>query len=231
MPTLFITGANRGIGLELTRLYLEKGWSVLATCRDPQSAPELESLAQTHPKQLEVHALSVTDYGGVSRLAERLQGRSVDLLINNAGVRRMDGYHLGKVDPEAFRDSMEVNVLGALKVSEAFLPHLGGGEEPLLVMVSSSLGSIEKNLQGGDYAYRASKAALNAVMRSMAADLREKGVRVISLHPGWVRTGMGGGKAPLSPQESARAMAQVLEALGPEDTGRFLRFDGQEELW
>ncbi len=229
MPTLFLTGANRGIGLELTRAYLEDGWRVLATCREPGKAQDLNKLVREFPDQARVFPLSVTDWPGIKELAGVLDGEAIDLLINNAGIRRMDAYHLGSVDPEAFIRSVEVNALGALKVSEAFRPHLGRGESPLLVMMSSSLGSITKNRQGADYAYRASKAAMNAVMRSLAMDLREAGIAVISMHPGWVRTDMGGAGAPLSSRESARAIQGVLGSVTLEDTGRFLRFDGNED--
>ena len=156
---------------------------------------------------------------------------AIDLLVNNAGVRRMDAYHLGEIQQEAFLDSMNVNAFGALKVAEAFLPHLALADAPLLVMMSSALGSISKNEDGGDYSYRASKAAMNAVMRSLAVDLRDMGITVISLHPGWVRTEMGGEEAPLSTGESVSAIRRVLQSVGLRDSGRFLRFDGTEEPW
>ena len=229
MPTLFITGANRGIGLELTRQYVEEGWNAVATCRAPEEARELRDLAAAVPERTEIFPLSVTDWEGIPSLARTLEGRTVDLLINNAGVRRMDAYHLGEIDVEGFMRSVEVNALGALKVSEAFRPHLARSSSGLLVMISSALGSITKNKQGGDYSYRASKAAMNAVMRSLAADLREDGTTVVSMHPGWVRTGMGGEGAPLSPAESARAIRKVLKGVTSADTGRFLRHDGHED--
>jgi len=126
---------------------------------------------------------------------------------------------------------MEVNALGALKVTEALLPNLRRAEEPLVVMMSSSLGSLARNEEGGDYAYRAGKAALYAVMRSLAADLKKDRIAVISLHPGWVRTDMGGDHARLSVEESVSAMRRVLDGVSFADTGRFLRWDGREEPW
>lgn len=229
MPTLFVTGANRGIGLELTRQYLKDDWEVIATCREPGEALELGSLKEDFPDRTEIHPLSVTDWAGIRKLARRLEGRPVDLLMNNAGVRRMDAHHLGEIDVGGFMRSVEVNALGALKVSEAFRPHLARSGNALLVMISSSLGSITKNRQGGDYSYRASKAAMNAVMRSLAMDLKEDGITVISMHPGWVRTDMGGEEATLSPAESAADIRKVLARVTPEDTGRFLRYDGHED--
>ncbi len=229
MPTLFVTGANRGIGLELTRQYLEEGWHAVATCRKPGEALELQRLANAFRGRAEIHGLSVTDWEGIRELARRLEGQAVDLLVNNAGIRRMDAYSLGAIDVEGFMRSVEVNALGALKVSEAFRPHLARSGDALLMMMSSALGSITKNRRGGDYSYRASKAAMNAVMRSLAMDLKEDGVTVVSMHPGWVRTDMGGEEATLSPAESASAIRDVLERVGPEDTGRFLRHDGHED--
>jgi NAD(P)-dependent dehydrogenase (short-subunit alcohol dehydrogenase family) len=231
VPTALVTGANRGIGLELTRQYLREGWRVIATCRFPPEAESLQALAADFPERAEIHALSVTDWRRVTGLSQLLEDRAIHLLLNNAAVRHMDAYHLGKIDPDAFLDAVAVNALGALKVAEAFVPQLSRAGKSTLVMVSSNLGSISKNRQGGDYAYRASKAAMNAVMRSLAVDLEGKGITVISLHPGWVRTDMGGKHAPLSPEESVTAIRKVLSRVGPEDSGRFLRFDGHEELW
>jgi len=229
VPTLFVTGANRGIGLALTRRYVENGWTAIATCRNPEEAQDLQDLASSAPERVEVYPLSVTDWGGIRNLAERLSGRPIDMLVNNAGVRRMNAYHLGDIDVDGFMRSVEVNALGALKVSEAFRPHLARSKNALLVMMSSSLGSIAKNRQGGDYSYRASKAAMNAVMRSLAVDLNGDGTTVVSVHPGWVRTDMGGRQASLSPEESAAAIQRVLEGVTPDNTGSFLRYDGRED--
>lgn len=231
MGTVLITGANRGIGLELTRQYLDAGWHVIATCRNPAAALDLKQLAGRAPAQVSIEPLDVRDENEVSSLARKLSGTSVDLLINNAGVRRMDAFTFGEIDTGAFRETMDINVLGPLKVAESFVPHLETGGDPLLVMMSSNLGSIEKNREGGDYGYRASKAALNAVMRSLAVDLADRGIAVIALHPGWVKTDMGGRKAPLSVEESVRGIRAVLGGLSLRDTGRFLRWDGHEEPW
>jgi NAD(P)-dependent dehydrogenase (short-subunit alcohol dehydrogenase family) len=143
----------------------------------------------------------------------------------------MNAHTLGEIDARAFRETMEINVLGPLKVAEAFLPHLEAGMDPVLVMMSSTLGSIAKNQDGADYSYRASKAALNAVMRSLSIDLAEKGIAVFAMHPGWVKTDMGGEKAPLSVGESVSGIREVLSGLSLRDTGRFLRWDGNEEPW
>lgn len=231
MPTTLITGANRGLGLELARQYSREGWTVLATCRDPEKARGLRELRGERPEQVEVHPLEVTDPESIQALSSRLGDVSVDLLLNNAGVRRMDAYHLGSVSSEGFMHSMEVNVLGALKVAEAFLPHLERAPDPLLVMVSSNLGSLGRNNGGGDYSYGPSKAALNHVTRSLAHDLESRGITVVALHPGWVRTDMGGDHARLGVDESVGMIREVLSRVSRDDTGRFLRYDGHEEVW
>lgn len=231
MGTVLITGANRGIGFELVRQYAADNWRVIAMCRDRNRASDLVELADAKAAGIQIENLDVRDEAQISRLAERLRGNPVDLLINNAGVRGMEAYALGEIDAGAFRDTMDINVLGPLKVAESFLPHLRAGTDPLLVMMSSNLGSIEKNRSGGDYSYRASKAALNAVMRSLSLDLAGDGITVIALHPGWVKTDMGGREAPLSVQESVQGIRELLGRLTLRDTGRFLRWDGREESW
>jgi NAD(P)-dependent dehydrogenase (short-subunit alcohol dehydrogenase family) len=252
MPTVLVTGANRGIGLELGRQYAAAGWNVLATCRAPGRAAKLQELARAGtgsafagfeegwansgaaPRptfKIEMLPLSVTDPEHIENLARDLDGRPLDLLLNNAGVRGDGAANLGSIDPGAFLHTIHVNTLGALKVTEALLPNLRRAEAPLVVMMSSSLGSLARNEEGGDYAYRASKAAMNAVMRSLAADLKPQGIAVVALHPGWVRTDMGGRHARLSVEESVAALRQVLERVTFADTGRFLRWDGREEPW
>lgn len=231
MPALLVTGANRGLGLEFARQYAADGWRVLATCRDPEEAGALRALRREHPDAVEIHVLDVTDWSGIGTLAGELEDVSLDLLLNNAGIRRMDAHDLGSISVEGFMRSLEVNVLGALKVAEAFVPHLERTEDSLLVMVSSNLGSLARNTSGGDYAYRASKAAMNAVTRSLAADLGPRGITTIALHPGWVSTDMGGSGARLSPPESAEMIRDVLAGVTREDNGTFLRYDGREEAW
>jgi len=231
LSTVLITGANRGIGLELVRQYAAAGWMVVATCREPASARELHGMARERPGMIEVLPLSVTEPEEIEALPGKLGDQPLHLLVNNAGLRPREASVLGSVDPAAFMEAMRVNALGALKVTEALLPNLQGGERPLVVMMSSSLGSLARNQEGGDYGYRAGKAAMNAVMRSLAVDLKPLGITVISLHPGWVRTRMGGSHARLSVEESVTAMRSVLDQVSPDDTGKFLRHDGREEPW
>lgn len=231
MPTAFVTGANRGIGLELVRQYSDAGWMVVATCREPAAAQELQDLAAERPGRIEVLPLSVTEPREVEALPRKVGDQPLHLLVNNAGLRPREASVLGSVDSAAFMEAIQVNALGALKVTEALMPNLQGGENPLVVMMSSSLGSLARNQEGGDYGYRAGKAAMNAVMRSLAVDLKPLGITVISLHPGWVRTRMGGSHARLSVEESVTAMRSVLGRVSLADTGKFLRLDGREEPW
>ncbi|GIW72711.1 MAG: short-chain dehydrogenase [Planctomycetota bacterium] len=234
MPVLLLTGANRGLGLEFVRQYLEEGgWRIHACCRRPEAAAELAALAQqAGPERLLVHGLDVADFGRIEALAEALRGEPIDLLLNNAGVLRdRDFGGFGTTDYEAFADSFRINAMAPLKMAEAFVEHVARSERRLIVNITSRMGSIADNTSGGFYTYRASKAALNMVTRSMALDLAPRGITCVVLHPGWVRTDMGGQGAPLAPRESIAGMRRVIAALGPEQSGRFFAYDGSEIPW
>lgn len=226
MPTVLITGANRGIGLEFARQYRDEGWEVIATCRSPESATELKELG------VEIDRLDVGNGEDVLELARRLSGRSIDLLVNNAGIYGdRESQSFGSVDAEEWLRVLRVNVVGPLKVAEAFLPHLeksGGGT---IACISSKMGSIADNTSGGSYIYRSSKAALNMVVRGMGRDLAERGIVVLALHPGWVRTRMGGPSALITPAQSVEGMRQVIAGAGAERSGGFFSYDGQEIPW
>lgn len=226
MPTLLITGSNRGLGLEFVRQYAAEGWRVYACCRAPASASELNALAS---ETVTVHALDVGDFGAIEALAEELQGVAIDVLINNAGVFG-DGSPLGSIDYEVFRKTLEVNTLAPLRMTECFLPHLEKGSLKKIAHVTSRMGSIADNTSGGRYAYRSSKAALNMVNKSLSQDLGSRATTVV-LHPGWVATDMGGPSAPLKAPESVSGMRKVIDGLSPEDTGRFFNWDGALLPW
>lgn len=237
MPTVLITGANRGLGLELARQYAGDGWRVLACSRHPDAA-ELEALAQGHPG-VSLHRLEVTDAASVGALALALRETAIDVLLNVAGVmhRRAaaaDGTSraaFGALDYEDWERVLAVNVLGQARVAEALVDHVAASEQKKIVTLSSELGSVGANKTGGLYAYRSSKAAVNAVMKSMAIDLAPRAIIAVPMHPGWVRTDMGGPKAPLSAEESAAGMRRVIAGLTPADSGRFLQWDGKELPW
>lgn len=233
MPTTLITGASRGIGLALAEQYAETGFRVLATCRNPEAARKLQRLAAGSPL-CSVHRLDVTDDASVRGLARELSGVPIDVVINNAGMygpRPVEGgQRFGSLDYQALAQVLDTNLFGPLRVTEAFLEHLLAGERKVLVAITSQMGSIERN-SGGAYAYRSSKAALNCAMKGLSHELAGRGVTVCLLHPGWVSTDMGGRGAPVSPQESAAGIRQVIERLGPSDTGSFLDYHGEALPW
>jgi NAD(P)-dependent dehydrogenase (short-subunit alcohol dehydrogenase family) len=226
-PNVLITGANRGIGLGLVQQFLNHGWRVHATARDFEQASELNAL--TSNSQLSLHQLDVTDYAAVARLAEEL-GR-VDLLINNAGYYGPKNYGLGNTDEKEWRHVLEVNTIAPLKLVESLLPNLSQGSHKKIVCISSKVGSMQENTSGGGYIYRSSKAALNSVVKSLSNDLANQGFTVLAMHPGWVRTNMGGPNALIDVTQSAAGLYSVMLDAKPADSGRFLNYDGSELPW
>lgn len=227
MPTVLITGANRGLGLEFARQYGAAGWTVHAAARNPDAAEDLASI----DGRVDAHRLDVLDPGQIAALAKTLAGEEIDLLINNAGVGAPTGTELGEVDYEAWQRVLEINALAPLRVAEAFIDNVARSRRKQIAFLSSRAGSITNNIAGGRYIYRSSKAALNAVVRSLALDLRQHGCIVVALHPGWVRTDMGGDAAPLAPKDSVTAMRDLLDRLEPHDNGHFINYDGRELEW
>ncbi len=231
VPTILITGANRGLGIELTRQFLYRGWRIFATCRAPGSAHELISIAETSGGRIELHELDVAQNASINRLATKLVDHPLDIVLNNAGLRGLANEALGLVDEVKWLDLFRVNAIGPLKVTEAFLPNISASDRRLVVMMTSKMASISGNSQGKDYAYRSSKAALNALTKCLALDLLERRITVVAIHPGWVRTAMGGPNASLSPAQSAAAVCSLISSLTPDDTGKFLNYDGSEIPW
>lgn len=226
MPTLLITGANRGIGLELTRQYDAEGWNVIACARNPEQAKELKALSG----KVTIEALDVTDYGAVDRLAEKYKDQAIDLLINNAGIYGTRNPALAIADYDEYLKVLQVNAVAPMKVALAMLPALKKAKGAKIATVSSRMGSIASS-GGGSYVYRASKAAINAAMHSLALDLKPSGIACILLHPGWVKTDMGGSGADITPQVSASGIKAVITRAKPEDTGCFFNYDGSEIPW
>lgn len=225
--TVLITGANRGIGLELVRTFLNDGHSVVATCRHPETADVLNELASSGRCQVE--ALDVADAASVAALRSALQGRCIDILINNAGVMRREP-SVESVDDSAWLHTFAVNSIAPLQVATAFKSQLLQSHCPRVVTVSSQMGSIERN-RGQHVAYRSSKAAVNMVMSTLATEWREVGICVCMMHPGWVRTDMGGSDADLSVDNSAAGLAAVIKGLTMAQTGQFLNYDGSLIPW
>ena len=225
MPTAFITGANRGIGLEFVRQYAEDGWRVHAACRDPEAATELGSIGG----DVTVHAFDVADDGQIEALARKLKGEPIDLLINNAGV--LDDDRFGDTDTATWLRAFRINSIAPLHLLERLAPNLERSTLKRAVTLTSRMGSIADNGSGGDYIYRSSKAALNAAMKSAAIDLRGRGIAVAVLHPGWVRTDMGGPQAAIDVRTSVSGLRATIDSLTLKETGRFFSYDGKELPW
>ncbi len=231
MPSALITGANRGLGLEFTRQYLADGWMVYAACRDPASASKLHRLAEDSDDRLQMLAMDVTDKASIRAAATRLDGQAIDLLLNNAGIIGPRGQTIGNIDYEAWREVFAVNVMGSMRVSEAFVDNVARSDRKLIVTLTSGMGSIADNTSGGSILYRSSKAAVNMVMRSLAVDLAPRGIICVVINPGWVRTDMGGIDASLEPSESVSRMRHIIATLGPKQSGKFFNHTGREYPW
>jgi NAD(P)-dependent dehydrogenase (short-subunit alcohol dehydrogenase family) len=229
--TVLVTGANRGLGLEFAGQYAADGWRVLAACRDPGAAVDLNRLAAESGGRIAVITLDVSDLASVRAAAQALAGTPIDLLINNAGVGSPRGQKLGALDYAAWARVLDVNTLGPMRVTEAFLDHLAAGSGKKVVTITSGMGSIADNGSGGSYAYRSSKAAVNMVVKSLSLDLAPRGITCIVMNPGWVRTDMGGPGGKISPQESIAGMRKVIAKLKPADTGKFFNYDGGSYPW
>jgi NAD(P)-dependent dehydrogenase (short-subunit alcohol dehydrogenase family) len=225
---VLITGANRGLGLEFTQQYAADGWDVLACCRHPQSALALQALAAAHGK-VKVHALDVADFAQIDALAMQLKDESIDVLINNAGVYPHSSF--GDTNYDDWANGFKVNSMAPLKMAEAFVQHLTRGHLKKIATLTSKMGSIDDNTSGESYSYRSSKCAVNMVMKSLSIDLKPYGISVVTLHPGWVQTDMGGSNALISAHTSVTGLRKVIESLSLESTGRFIAFDGKEIAW
>jgi NAD(P)-dependent dehydrogenase (short-subunit alcohol dehydrogenase family) len=231
MRNMLVTGANRGLGLEFARQYAADGWKVYAACRDPDAARELVQLAAESGGAIRVLALEVTDAASVRAAAQSLAGDPIDLLVNNAGVGSPKKQRLGSLDYAAWAQVLDVNTLGPMRVVEAFLDNIANGSDRKIVTLTSAMGSIADNASGGSYAYRSSKAAVNIVMKSLSIDLAPRGISCVVVHPGWVRTAMGGPDGKLTPAESVTALRRLIAGLKPQDTGRFFNYDGKPYPW
>ncbi len=227
--TVLITGANRGLGLEFVKQYAEAGWQVIACCRWPDEARELQALAERSGDHVEIHQLDVADFEEIDALALILQGKPIDLLINNAGVYPQSNF--GEVNYEAWAETFHINSMAPMKLAEAFVSHVAASNLKKIVTISSKMGSLDDNTSGGNYIYRSTKTAVNMVMRSLAIDLKPMGIASSILHPGWVRTDMGGPDGLIDAPESVAGMRRVIEALTLENSGRFIAYDGQVVPW
>lgn len=231
MGTILITGANRGLGLEFVRQYLETQHEILACCRTPEAATELQALKLDAGERLRILSLDVSDEASMDAFIEDLDVEAIDVLINNAGVYGHAANHLGTIDSRAFLKTLQINSVAPIYLTQGLLPKLRAGSARRLVFVTSQMGSIADNSRGGVYAYRASKAALNAAVRSLAFDLDAQGFFVLLVHPGWVRTDMGGPNAPCSVEDSISGMMALIERADPRQSGEFLNYRDEVLPW
>lgn len=230
MPNVFVTGSNRGIGLEWCRQYADAGWRVFATCRQPDAAEELQYLGRRHAT-VSIHRLDVTSPDMLQTLRDELRDEAIDVLINNAGVYLEKYIRTEALRYDDWLETFDVNTLGPMRVTEAFMEQVTRSQRRLVVSMTSHMGSIAEITAPGDYYYRSSKAALNAAMKGLSIALKDRGIGVLLLHPGWVKTRMGGGEAPLTPNESVAGMRSLVDRFSMEMTGRFFRYNDTEIPW
>ena len=228
METVLITGANRGLGLEFVHQLLAQGFRVLACCRDPEKAFALQRIERP---ELKVLSLDVSDYYSIETLGFKIAEEEISLFINNAGIYGQIPQTLEDADPEDWEFVFRVNCIAPLLLTRLIKNFMPPAKSRRIVFLSSKMGSITDNLGGGTYVYRSSKTALNQVMKSLSLDLAAEGFKVAALHPGWVRTDMGGPNGLIDPQESVAGMMKVIESLDERKNGRFIAYDGQEIPW
>ncbi|MFI4995429.1 MAG: SDR family oxidoreductase [Hyphomicrobiales bacterium] len=223
MPTVLITGCDTGLGVEFARQYAAHGWRVLATCLDPETARETRAIKG----DISVKRLDISDHAEIEALAEELRGDAIDILLSNAGIGRPHP-PFGETDYANWRRILEVNLIGPMRLAESFVEHVAKSDRKVMAFVSSRMGSIALNLSGGSYAYRSSKAGLNAVIRSLAVDLARLEICVLALHPGWAKTEPGG---RVEVKDSVAGMRGVIDRAGRHHTGSFVTYGDQPLPW
>lgn len=223
-----ITGASRGIGLEFVQQLAKNNWDVYAVTRHPE-AKALLTMAEQYPN---VHIVQgdITNFHELSHLAKQFEGKKLDILINNAGTSGVPNQRIGQVDPENMQQVFKTNTIAPIMVCQTLLPALERGSRKLIVNITSRMGSIADNDSGGSYAYRSSKSALNAIMHSLQIDLKDKGFKVLLLHPGWVKTDMGGASALVTTEASVKKMLSLIEQAN-DLAEEFYHFEGEVLPW
>ena len=236
MPTVLVTGANRGLGLEFVRQYAADGWNVFATARDTQKAEALKQVASRHPAVF-MHELDIADDESVEEFVDELDGKPVDLLIHNSGIYPQKGQKFGEIDYESWRKAMETNLFGPMRLTEELLGNVAASERKQIAAISSSMASL-RAVQGGSvsqagvaYQYRTSKTALNMAMSILSKELAPRGISVVMIDPGWVQTDMGGPNAQLTPEQSISGIRKVLAGDPMELSGKFIGYDGVVRPW
>ena len=228
MPTILVTGANKGVGLEITRLLANRGDKVIACCRQPATAKALSEIEG----DVDIREVAVGEDESVKQLSSALKDLSINVLINNAGTMGPEAKKQTalEMDFQGWADAFNINSMGPVRMMQALLPNLRLAENPKVMTVSSQMGALSLDMTAA-HAYCASKAAVNKFMRLASIDLKPQGIAIGLVHPGWVRTDMGGAKAHLSPEESARGCVAVTDALNIENTGGFWKWNGDTHDW
>lgn len=231
MRNIFITGANRGLGLAFVLHFLKNGDKVYAACRNPDTANDLLTYQKQYPKQLEILTLDLAKIQDIALLKQSFQDVPLDVLINNAGVFGPSGMDIGHVEAKAWNEVFQVNTVAPIMLTQALLENIKQGKDKKLIFITSRMASIEDNSSGGRYIYRSTKAALNAAVHSLAFVLKEEGIICLLLHPGWVQTAMGGDNAELAPEESSRRLITLFEKTKLSDSGKFISHTGEILPW
>jgi NAD(P)-dependent dehydrogenase (short-subunit alcohol dehydrogenase family) len=225
--TVLITGTNRGLGLEFVKQFAIEGYQVIACTRKINKKDELHQLQEKF-KTISICKLDIANFSSIDQFA-KLFKKPIDILINNAGV--YPDSSVDHVDYKSWLDAFKINTLAAFKMTKAFLPHLKKGQLKKIASLTSKMGSIDDNSGGGEYIYRSSKTALNMVMKSLSIDLKPYDLSVITLHPGWVRTDMGGPNGLIEVDESVAGMKHQIDKLTIRTSGQFIAYDGKKIPW
>ena len=227
MPTVFITGANRGLGFEFAKQYAADRWRVIAACRDPVKDEALSAVEG----DVQVETMDVDDDASVASLSDKLKDEAIDLLINNAGIYGPKHLSAEDMDYEAWGRVLRTNTMSPFRVTMAFLQQVRNSDQKIIATLSSKMGSLNENQDGGEYIYRSSKAALNAALKGLSYDLADAGIRIVLMHPGWASTDMGGPSAPLLPADGVAGLRKVLAGIKDGETGVFYDYNGGELAW
>ena len=230
MTNVLITGANRGLGLGFVRSFLATNVNVICTTRKISGSKDLLECKKKHPNNIEILELDLLKENTEKTLSDLLSDKPIDILINNAGVGSSN-QNFDFVSSKPWLEVLSVNLIAPLMITQSIIENVKKSSAKKIYFLSSQLGSIAENTSGGMYIYRSSKTGLNQVVKSLSVDLKVHGVTVISLHPGWVKTDMGGPNAPVSIEESIEGMMRVIKTTDIRDTGRFLNYDGRELPW
>jgi len=238
MPTILITGANKGLGLGFATRFAGEGWTVLASCRNPEKATALKALAEKHKGKIRIDALDVLDHRAIEAYGAALKDQAIDVLLNNAGIIGKEPQEIGQTDYEDWDQIVKTNVFGTTKMCETFVGHVAKSERKLIVNLTSGTSSITRKTVGrmpgtkGEYhLYSPSKTMLNMVSRYLAWEYKPMGITVVVLGPGWVQTDMGGAEALFTIDQSMDKCVPLIKSFGLKDAGKFILFDGSEPPW